>query len=169
MSGPTFTFDDYLVRPVGERDRAFIEQRIAADQYHAGMTADYYLHLVPGEDAWAIENQQGVVLLYFKTKVACRLALLFGNQSSNENRDVLTKGVEWLVGELSRNRFRELIFDSEAPVLQVMARKRLGFAEVQRVQVRHLPIPEADKNMAVLWNTVPQASQDEGKVTHVRT
>jgi len=153
------TFDGYTVRPVEERDRAFIRQ-LAVDEYHPGMSADYFLKLVPGEDAWAVENQQGYVVLIFKTKVVCRLSMIFGNQPQDENRDVLTKGVEWLANTIMHNRFRELIFDTEAPLLRHMAKKRLGFTEAPGVLVRHLPVPEADKSMAVLWNVVPQASHE---------
>jgi hypothetical protein len=162
MSNPDFAFDGYTVRPVAEQDRAFLEQQIANDQYHAGMDADYFLHLIPGEDAWAVENQQGKVVLYFKTKVVCRLAMLFGNQDSNENRDAMTKGVMWLEDMLAHNRFRELIFDTEGPALKAMAKRRLGFTEEPGVLVRYLPAPDIDKRLAALWNHVPQASQKQG-------
>ena len=162
MNDPAFSFDGYNVRPVTEADRGFIEQQIAKDMYHVGMSPDYFLHLVPGEDAWAVENQQGAVVLYFKTKVVTRLAMLFGNQTSNENRDALVKGVEWLTDMLAHNRFREIVFDTEGPALRAMATRRLGFTEEPAVLVRHLPIPEVDKSMAALWNHSPQASEKRG-------
>lgn len=163
MSEDTFRFDGYFVRPVDERDRAFIEQQIAADPVHAGkMDASYFIGTLPGEDAWAIENMQGMVVLYFKTKVVARLSLLFGNQESNENRDALTKGVQWLEESLAHNRFRQIVFDTEGSALRATAKRRLGFTEEPSLLVRELCPPEIDKSMVGLWNHVPQASQERG-------
>jgi len=163
MNNEMFRFDDYFVRPVEERDRAFIEAQIAKDPYHAGkMDASYFINTFPGEDAWVIENRQGQVVLYFRTKVAARLAMLFGNQESNENRDALTKGVEWLTQSLAYNRFREIIFDTEGPALKAMAKRRLGFVEESSLLVRAIPPPEVDKTMVGLWNHVPHASEKRG-------
>ena len=69
-----FRFDSYIVRPVTERDRQFLEETIAADEFHRDcMDGDYFLKPLPGEQAWAIEDQIGNVLLYFKTQNVARI------------------------------------------------------------------------------------------------
>src|SRR5579864_4341362 len=110
MTEPIFDFDQYTVRPVGERDREFLTQLIAADPLHRDcIDPDFFLKLNPGEDAWAVEDANGKVWLYFKTSTAVRLSMLFANQSSNTgNRDVLTKGMAWLEAMVICNKFREI-------------------------------------------------------------
>lgn len=126
----TFAFNKYKVRPVEEKDRAYIDKLTANDLYHAGcMDADWFLKLAPGEGAWAIEDPDGKVMLYFKTQNAVRLSLQFGEEDSNENRAVLMKGMLWLEGMLFQNHFHEIIFDTKGPELAALAKRRLGFAE----------------------------------------
>jgi hypothetical protein len=128
MNQPEFYFDEYKVRPVGEKDREYLTHLITADPYHADcMDADFFLHLLPGEDAWAIEDRKGTVLLYFKTQTAVRLSVQFTGQSAEVNRSVMSKGMAWIEAMLIQNRFREVIFNSAGPQLRAMAKRRLGF------------------------------------------
>jgi hypothetical protein len=128
MNQPEFYFDEYKVRPVGEKDREYLTHLITADPFHADrMTADFFLHLLPGEDAWAIEDRKGTVLLYFKTQTAVRLSVQFTEQTPEVNRAVLSKGMAWIEAMLIQNRFREVIFDTMGPQLRAMAKRRLGF------------------------------------------
>lgn len=165
-----FSFDQYTVRPVGEKDRENLVQLITADPYHrANMDSNFFLKLVPGEDAWAIENRLGMVSLYFKTSTACRVAVQFGNQSSNENRDVLTKGLGWLEAALIQNKFRELIFDTEGAALRAMAKRRLGFKDASPgTLVRLLSTPIPTNAVKGDWHHRPTAPE-EGGDTHVRS
>lgn len=127
----TFQFDRYTVRPVTEKDRAYMDRLIANDTFHAGLiSADWFLKLLPGEGAWAVEDEQGTVALYFKTENVVRFSLQFGEGDSSENRAVLQKGMDWLEGMFLQNHFREVIFDTKAAVLAATAKRRLGFTEL---------------------------------------
>lgn len=158
-----FSFDQYTVRPAGENDREYLAQLIGADPLHRDcMDPDFFLTLVPGEDAWGVENGQGRVVLYFKTSTAVRLHMLFGNQSSNETRDVLTKGMDWLGAMFVANKFREVIFDTEGAALRVMAKRRLGFRDAAPgTLVRVLPVMATDA-VAGHWHHRPTASERAG-------
>jgi hypothetical protein len=134
MNKPTFHFDEYIVRPVEEKDRAYINQWAEEDPYHRGrMDADDFLKLMPGEDAWAIEDERGNVMLYFKTQTAARVSLLFGQGKSRDEKHknalVLIKGMAWIEAQLRANKFREYIFQTDGPELTALAKRRMGFTE----------------------------------------
>jgi len=129
-----FTFLGYQVRPVAEQDRAYLDLLIQGDEYHRGrMSADFFLKLQPGEDAWALEDQQGEVVFYFKTQTAVRLAIQFTDSSTlaakRRNSAALIDGLAWLTGILRQNRFHEMLFDTQGPELYVFAKRHLGFVD----------------------------------------
>lgn len=164
-----FTFGEYRVRPVEERDRAYLTTLITQDPYHRDrMDADFFLKTVPGEDAWAVEDGQGVVRIYFKTATAVRIFLQFADGDGAENRKVLKQGFDWLTVMLSRNRFREVIFDTEAPPLKAMAKRRLGFREAGEQLVMSVPTIEEFESAREGWHHEPSTSED-GEVSHVRS
>ena len=129
---PTFQVGPYLLRAATERDRALLEQWIAADPWHREhVTADFFLLRVPGEDAWALEDHTGRVVFYFKTQTSCRVHIQFapGQTAADRtrNREALETGTAWLVAALAANHFREVVFDSRNPPLIASAKRRLGF------------------------------------------
>jgi hypothetical protein len=158
---PIFRFDNYIVRPVAETDRPYIDQLITADPYHKGMTAGFFLELLPGEDAWAIEDEQGRVMLYFKTQTACRVSLQFGDQNRHRNLDVLLRGMAWIESMLRSNRFREILFQTDGPELRNMAKRRMGFRETSGDLVRGIAPPKPIEGCKGPWESSPQASQGE--------
>lgn len=130
----SFRFDEYTVRPAAEQDRELLEILIEQDAYHRGkMTADFFLKLEPGEDAWALENERGEVVFYFKTSTAVRMAIQFCAGDSpverRENQVALLKGLRWIEGMFRANRFREIIFDTEGVDLRFFAKRHLGFKD----------------------------------------
>lgn len=132
----TFTFDGYTVRPITEQDRVFLELLIAADDYHRDrMTADYFLKLNPGEDAWAMEDEQHRIVFYFKTATAVRISLQFadwgGYEASRRNQAALAKGLRWIEGLLRANNFTEILFDTDGDDLRRFAKRRMGFLSVE--------------------------------------
>jgi hypothetical protein len=135
-----FQFGNYIVRRVDEGDREFLEDLIDKDKYHAGrLRGDDFLKLTPGEDAWAVENERGFVVLYFKTATAVRLLMQFGEEPAETNREVLTLGLPWLESLLAANGFHEIIFDTDGPELRAMARRRLGFKQREEL-TRLIPL-----------------------------
>lgn len=135
----SFTFDNYTVRPVERRDASYIKELIAGDPYHRDkMTAEFFLKLKPGEDAWALEDRQGKIIFYFKTTVAARIDIQFTPISKHETMYGLMRGLAWLEARLVNNRFRELFFDPQGPELAEFAKRRLGFVEAEPVLVRPL-------------------------------
>jgi hypothetical protein len=163
MSETRFHFDTYVVRPIAEQDRAYLESLIAADPYHRSrMDADYFLKLRPGEDAWALEDQRGNVLFYFKTQTAVRLSIQFANPDKTRNRIALLKGLAWIEAQLSANSFRELLFQTDAPDLTAMAKRRMGFREVSGL-ARDIGLPPTSNQERVEhWDAAPQILQSEG-------
>jgi hypothetical protein len=167
MSQPIFHFDNYVVRPVEERDRNYLAQLIEGDQYHADrMDADFFIDLKPGEDAWALEDERGRVLLYFKTSTAVRIAMLFSKTETKEekttNRLALMKGMAWIEAQLIANSFREILFDTEGPELTQMAKRRMGFRESTAL-CRELVPPFPVHGAAIgARDGIPAVSQEGG-------
>ena len=167
MSQPTFHFDSYMVRPMGEQDRTYLDTLIEADAYHKGrMTPDYFLHLVPGEDAWAIEDEHGCIVFYFKTQTACRISLLFAEAETaidkHRNRDGLLRGLAWIEAMLRQNHFREILFDTEGPELRAMAKRRMGFRETSGDLTRTIEAQKPQMIAVEPWGASPQAARREG-------
>jgi hypothetical protein len=158
-----FRFDNYIVRPVEDREREYLDRTISADPYHREcMDADFFLKLLPGEAAWAIEDEMGKVLLYFKTQNAARISLQFTGLDPAINREVLTKGMEWLEGMLVQNRFHEMIFDTKGRELRLMARRRLGFRESSEELVKTLPAPRPPGALNGVLHHRQQVVEGEG-------
>lgn len=168
MSQPIFHFDNYVVRPVEERDRSYLSDTIESDQYHADcMDADFFLNLQPGEDAWALETlETGKVILYFKTQTAARVSLLFTGSESKEdktrNRMALMKGMAWIEAQLRANSFRQILFDTKGEELAQMAKRRMGFRESTELCRDITPSTEPRKSHADDWHGIPQASKEGG-------
>ena len=167
MSDQHFHFDQYIVRPMNEGDRSYLDSLIESDAFHKGrMTPDYFLKLVPGEDAWALEDEHGKVLLYFKTQVAVRLSIQFAasqtKQEKQQNRMALLKGFAWIEAMFRKNRFREIIFDTDGPELTAFAKRRLGFRESPSELLRSIaPLLPLGRH-AEQWKDFPQPTRREG-------
>jgi hypothetical protein len=167
MSAPVFHFDNYVVRPVEERDRVYLEQLIEADPFHVNqMDADFFLKLKPGEDAWALEDERGMVILYFKTQTAVRLSLQFAQAddgpSKTRNRLALLKGMAWIEAQLRANSFREILFQTDGPELAQMAKRRMGFRESTGDLVRSIAPAEGSGRQIEHWDGIPQVSREGG-------
>jgi hypothetical protein len=167
MIDPAFRFDSYSVRPMGEQDRLYLDSLIESDAYHKGrMTPDYFLNLVPGEDAWAIEDEHGCVVLYFKTQTAVRLSLIFADATTDverhRNRDAMLRGLAWLEAMLRMNKFREILFDTQGPELRSMAKRRMGFRETNGDLTREITPPKPQTVAMEPWGASPHALQREG-------
>jgi hypothetical protein len=170
MNQPIFYFDEYVVRPVAEKDREYLTHLITSDPYHHDcMDADFFLHLLPGEDAWAIEDRKGNALLYFKTQTAVRLSLQFTEQTAEVNRRVLGKGMAWIEAMLIQNRFREIIFNTMGPELKAMAKRRLGFKERAVELVRMLGVPNRPATPPSGLGTTVQQYVDSAGGSNVRS
>ena len=166
----TFTFDGYTVRPLDERDRPYLTRQISADQYHHDrMDADYFLKLQPGEDAWALEDEQGRVVFYFKTSTAVRMSIQFpsieGLEDKERNRLGMLKGLAWIEGVFRANRFREILFDTEGRELANFAKRRLGFSEAPGLlshPIQPVMPGKSETDSQEDWEVSPQASRRVG-------
>ena len=167
MSDQHFHFDQYIVRPMNEGDRTYLSTLIEEDAYHKGqMTPDFFLKLVPGEDAWALEDERGHVELYFKTQVAVRLSIQFAHSKTSEersrNRAALLKGFAWIEAMFRKNKFREIIFDTQGPELTAFAKRRLGFRESPQELLRTLaPLLPLGRDTEQ-WRASPQPTRRDG-------
>jgi len=147
---PTFTFDGYTVRPVTEQDRPYLELLIKADVYHCDrMDGDYFLNLLPGETSWALEDEHGRVVFYFKCTPAVRMSIQFAAEhdlaGKRRNMTALLKGLAWIEAIFRAARFREIFFDTEGPELTVFAKRHLGFVDAAHLLCRPLDMPNAPK------------------------
>jgi hypothetical protein len=164
----SFTFDGYTVRPLTERDRPYLEIQIAADPFHQGrMTADYFLKLERGEDAWALEDETGMVVFYFKTSTAVRLSIQFpaleGDEDKARNRAAMVKGLPWIGDLLRHNGFREILFETEGVELANFAKRRLGFKEQPGLLTRPIltTVQKPPSEAAVeAWERFPQDTRE---------
>lgn len=157
----TMQFDTFTVRPIEERDRVFLSNLIASDPYHAGiMDADYFLKLVPGEDAWAVEDEHGEVVFYFKTQTAVRLSLQFTQGETptarERNRRAMLHGMAWIEAQLRSNNFREILFQTDGPALAAMAKRRMGFREGAGELFRGIPASNPQQAQINQWDAVSQ-------------
>lgn len=160
---PSFSFDGYTVRPLTEQDRPYLDLQIAADEYHRDrMTADFFLKLQPGEDAWALEDSQGMVVFYFKTETACRIHIQFmagsDHAAKRKNAYALLGGLTWLEGILRSNRFRELLTDIDSPQLREFCQKHLGFQESPKLLSKPLSTQVRPKTQPRGVGTVPTST-----------
>jgi hypothetical protein len=148
------SFDQFQVRPVSEADRPYLTEIISQDPYHRwNMTADFFLKRPKGEDAWAVEDQQGNIVLYFKTQTAVRFSCIFARSETRRdkatNARVLRAGWQWICRLLSRNGYRELITDTESPDLAMFTKKVLGFSSLKEQLSKAIPLTatgETEKN-----------------------
>lgn len=125
-------FDKFNVRAVSEADRSYLAEVIARDPYHRhNMTPDFFLKLRKGEDAWAVEDDHGYIVMYFKTQTAVRFSCIFTRSNSLRekatNARVLRAGWNWLCQLLSHNGYREVLTDTQNPELEMFTKKVLGF------------------------------------------
>lgn len=170
----TFTFDGYTVRPMTERDRPYVDLQIKADPFHRDkMTADFFLKLEPGEDAWALEDERGMTLFYFKTSAAVRLAIQFVNTGDErgdraEARSALMRGLRWIEGIFRANRFREIIFDTEGLELRNFAKRRLGFVDASQLLSRSLRMSEVGEASPEVLGKVPTNASEVEVSANVR-
>jgi hypothetical protein len=155
-----FSFDGYTVRPITEQDRPYLTLLIEGDDYHRNkMDADFFLKLQPGEDAWALEDEAGKVVFYFKTATAVRMAIQFADTGSTasrrKNQSALLKGLRWIEALFRANRFREIIFETEGPELTVFAKRHLGFVEATGLLSLTLESQPAREAQPETLGTVP--------------
>lgn len=171
---PQFRFDSYSVRPLTEQDRPYLDSLIEQDQYHAGrMDADFFLKREMGEDAWALEDEHGQIVFYFKTTTAVRLAIQFRPSTKPgdrlRNAAAMMRGLRWIEGVLKSNGFREIVTDTEGPELRNFLKRRLGFAEASLL-TRSLSNmkPEPNSPLQALGR-LPTDRQGSGEEPNVRT
>lgn len=144
----TYQFDGYNVRPMTEQDRPYLEMQIAADPYHRDkVTPDFFLKLLPGESAWALEDKDGRVVFYFKNSPVVRMHIQFTADPTlaGKKRTMwgLLRGLAWIEGIFRVARFREIIFDVDSPELKYFAKCSLGFTETPDLLSRLVP-PETE-------------------------
>jgi hypothetical protein len=113
-----------------------------------------------------LEDEHGKVLLYFKTQVAVRLSIQFAasqtKQEKQQNRMALLKGFAWIEAMFRKNRFREIIFDTDGPELTAFAKRRLGFRESPSELLRSIaPLLPLGRHTEQ-WKDFPQPTRREG-------
>jgi len=139
----TYEFDGYTVRPMTEQDRPYLEIQIQADEHHRDkVTADFFLKPLPGESSWALEDEEGRVVFYFKNSPVVRMHIQFTPDETGTRRRTITglmKGLAWIEAMFRVARFREIIFDVDSPELEEFAKRRLGFTEARRLLGRMIP------------------------------
>ena len=172
--GIRFSFDGYTVRPLTEGDRPYLNSLISADPYHVGrMDADFFLKRERGEDAWALEDEHGQIVFYFKTTVSARLAIQFRPSPSPADRlrnaAAMMKGLRWIEGILKSNGFREIVTDTEGPELREFLKRRLGFAEASVLARPLKSMGQELETPSEALGRLPTNGQGSAEVADVRT
>lgn len=125
-----FRFDQYTVRPMTEQDKPYLEMQIHADEHHRDkVKADFFLKPLPGESSWALEDQDGRVVFYFKKSPVVRMHIQFVAGRRKATLFGLIRGLAWIESIFRASLFREIIFDVDGPELAVFAKQHLGFVE----------------------------------------
>lgn len=156
----TYHFNGYIVRPVTEQDRPYLEMQIQADEYHRErMDADFFLKVLPGESSWALEDKDGRVVFYFKNSPVVRMSIQFTAEAdlTGKRRNIsgLIRGLAWIEAIFRASLFREIIFDTEGPELQLFAKRHLGFVDAPGLLSRLLSTPEGLEAQDRSVGTVP--------------
>lgn len=155
----SYRFPGYNVRPITEQDRPYLEMQIKADPYHEGMTADFFMKPLPGESSWALEDKLGRVVFYFKNSPVIRMSIQFTAEADltgkKRNMAGLIRGLAWIEAIFKRSRFREIIFDTEGPELQLFAKRHLGFVDAGKLLSRMIPTPGSQEMQPRAMGTVP--------------
>ena len=164
MSAQTFNFDGYTVRPVNERDRGYLEAQIQADHYHREkVEADFFLNVLPGESAWALEDEDGKVVFYFKNSPVVRMHIQFTEDAGRRGTMAgLIKGLAWIESIFRASLFREIVFDVDNPILGNFAKRRLGFREAGGLLTRSIPPPATVEPDIGDWEPSPQVTGKAG-------
>jgi hypothetical protein len=156
----TYQFDGYTVRPITEQDRPYLEVQIQADEYHRHkVTPNFFLKLLPGESAWALEDADGRVVFYFKNSPVVRMHIQFTAEADltgkRKTMAGLIKGLAWIEAIFRVARFREIIFDADGPELYVFAKRHLGFVDAPGLLSRLLPTLDDPATQPRAVGTVP--------------
>jgi hypothetical protein len=150
ITTPVFELaNGYTVRIAGEQDRALLDEMISNDAFHVGLfTPDFFTTPRPGETCFAIEDEQGKVVLYFKTTPAIRVHIQFGKHDTKDDRArhraAMIEGLAWLEAGVGEN-YREVIFDTRHRELILLAEHRLGFERSLCEMVKAIPIPRKEE------------------------
>lgn len=171
---PVYQFDGHTVRPMTEQDRAYLEMKIQADKYHRGrMDADFFLNLLPGESAWALEDREGRVVFYFKNTPCIRMSIQFTGdidlKDKRRNMSGLIRGLAWIEAIFRTSRFREILFDTEGPELKQFAKSRLGFVETRNLLSRIIAPYNTQESHERTVGTVPTSELERAGEANVRT
>ena len=151
-----YQFDGNTVRPITEQDRPYLEMQIQADEYHRDkMTADFFLNLLPGESSWALEDQDGRIIFYFKNSPVVRMHIQFTKGRRRATLFGLIRGLAWIESIFSASRFREIIFDVDSPELEVFAKQHLGFVDAPNLLSRTVRTFRPQESQPLAVGTVP--------------
>ena len=120
-------------RRVQETDRAGIEQALARDEFHPGVTADVFWE--PGTLTNVYEYDKKPVLLVRLYKCLHLDLMCYDNTDFERNRTVLEAGWEKLVTSAKANGFKEIITSVNGKALFRFLTKKVedggfGFEEV---------------------------------------
>ena len=151
-----YRFDGFLVRPITEQDRPYLELQIQADDYHREkVDADFFLHPQPGETSWALEDEDGRIVFYFKNVPVVRMHIQFTAGRRRATLFGLVRGLAWIEGIFRAARFREIIFDVDNPELEIFAKRHLGFVAQPNLLSRLIPTSETPQMQLRAVGTVP--------------
>jgi hypothetical protein len=121
-------------RRIAETDRASIEQALARDTFHPGVTADVFYE--PGTATNIYEYDHNPVLVVRVYKSLHLDLMCYDNADVERNRKVLEVGWPKLVASAKANGFKEIVTSVNGPALYRFLTKKVeeggfGFEEVQ--------------------------------------
>ena len=110
-----------------EADEPLIEESLAEDNFHKTTTVDFFKE--KGTITKAYEDERGTIL-FARISLALRIDIQFLNNEDHErNRIAMLEGFPKLLESAKASGYKEIIFQSDNPMLRRFCVRRLGFYE----------------------------------------
>lgn len=151
-----FTFGPYTLRATTAEDADHCLRWIAGDKHHAGKTSvDFFVntdeHVAERDknvEKMVVElSATGERIFYFTVEHAIRVHIQYGPSETPEDRDKNRAGMEvgfgWLLDRAQQTGYREVLFQTNEPLLARFVQRRIGFVASQGEQVRRITAPQA--------------------------
>lgn len=110
-----------------ETDLPLLETSLAFDKFHTTTTPEFFVE--PGTLTKVYEDEAGVGIFVKGTPVL-RLDLQFvDNDDAKRNIKIMMAGFPDLMAKARTAGYKEIIFQSDSPLLKAFCTKRFGFNE----------------------------------------
>ena len=115
-------------RWINENDYSPLKDSLAKDEYHRDTRPDFFY--TPGTVCKVYEDEKGPIM-YVRGCKSLRIDIqFFSNHDYERNREVLTTKFKEFVNTCKASGFKELVFNTDSPLLKRFCIQKLNFFEV---------------------------------------